>query len=95
MKNVACVNIFNYKDPFREAKLIASDAVRALGSIDYTSDPPLNVPDKYKHMIWFTLPIDIALMMTKSNDNEHESMCNLNTLPFIPDDAKVNADHIQ
>ncbi|CAF5077728.1 unnamed protein product, partial [Rotaria sp. Silwood1] len=35
-------------DPFREAKALAVDAVRyALEKVDYTSDPPLNIPDKY------------------------------------------------
>jgi len=79
------------KDPFREAKLIAADAVRyALNSIDYTSDPPLNVPDKYKHMVWFALPIDIALMMFKQKETGEEMKCNIDSVPFMPSDAKVN-----
>ncbi len=42
----------------------------ALETIDYTSDPPLHIPDKYKHMIWFALPIDIALMMIKQKETK-------------------------
>jgi len=79
------------KDPFREAKLIAADAVRlALDSIDYTSDPPLNVPDKYKHMVWFALPIDVALMMVKQKETGQEINCNIDSIPFMPAEAKVN-----
>jgi hypothetical protein len=79
------------KDPFREAKLIAADAVRyALNSIDYTSDPPLNVPDKYKHTVWFALPIDIALMMLKQKETGEKINCNIDLVPFMPSDAKVN-----
>lgn len=78
------------KDPFREAKILATDALRrALTSIDYTSDPPLNVPDKYKHMVWFALPIDIALMMMKQRETGQETLCHIDSIPFIPDDAKV------
>jgi hypothetical protein len=85
------LSFFFLKDPFREAKLIADDAVRhALDSIDYTSDPPLNVPDKYKHTVWFALPIDIALMMVKQNETGQETNCNIDSIPFMPSDAKVN-----
>jgi hypothetical protein len=80
------------KDPFREAKLLAADAVRlALETIDYTSDPPLNVPDKYKHMVWFALPIDIALMMFKQKETGEEIHCKIDSIPFMPSDAKVSS----
>ncbi|CAF1304467.1 unnamed protein product [Adineta ricciae] len=76
-------------DPFREAKLMAADAVRrAFNAIDYTSDPPLNVPDNYKHMIWFTLPIDIALMMSKQKEAGEDLNANINSIPFMPEEAK-------
>jgi hypothetical protein len=82
-----------FKDPFRDAKLLAADAVRyARETVDFTADPPLNVPDKYKNMIWFALPIDIALMMLKQNETGQEQSCDVNTIPFIPDDAKVGFD---
>ena len=87
-----CVSRFFFfqKDPFREAKLIAADAVRrALDTIDYTTDPPLNVPDKYKHMVWFALPMDIALMMLKQKETGQEINCNIDLIPFMPSDAKV------
>ena len=71
---------------------MAADAVRrAFDAIDYTSDPPLNVPDNYKHMIWFTLPIDVALMMIKQKDSGDDLNANINTIPFMPTDAKVSA----
>lgn len=70
---------------------MATDAVRrALKSIDYTSDPPLNVPDAYKHMVWFCLPIDIALMMVKQGETGQENLCQIESIPFMPDDAKVD-----
>ncbi len=79
------------KDPFREAKLMATDCVRrAFDAIDYTSDPPLNAPDNYKHMVWFALPIDIALMMIKQKETGEEIDCNINSIPFMPTDAKVD-----
>jgi len=84
------------KDPFREARLIADDSVRrALDSIDYTSDPSLNVPDKYKHMVWFTLPIDVALMMVKQKEIGQEMSCDINSIPFMPAEARVNSMTIQ
>jgi hypothetical protein len=71
---------------------MAADAVRrALDSIDYTSDPPLNVPEKYQHMVWFALPIDIALMMVKQKETGEEINCNIHSIPFMPLDAKVNS----
>ncbi|CAF1409262.1 unnamed protein product [Adineta steineri] len=80
----------NLPDPAREAKLLAVEAVRhAIETIDYTSDPPLNVPDKYKNMVWFALPIDIALMMIKQNETGQESNGDIHSIPFIPDDAKA------
>ncbi|CAF2342856.1 unnamed protein product [Rotaria sp. Silwood2] len=76
-------------DPFRQAKQLAADAVRhALNSIDYRSDPPLNVPEKHKHLIWFALPIDIALIMMKQKDHGEKVHCNIDSIPFIPLDAK-------
>ncbi|CAF0830779.1 unnamed protein product [Rotaria sordida] len=76
-------------NPFREAKVLAANALRyAIDSIDYTSDPALNIPEKYKHMIWFTLPIDIALMMIERKDNVQKEHCNIDSIPFIPLDAK-------
>ena len=85
-----CMAFVDAQDPFREAKVMAVDALRrALTSIDYTSDPPLNVPDKYKHMVWFALPIDIALMMVKQRETGQETLCHIDSIPFIPDDAKV------
>jgi hypothetical protein len=70
---------------------LVADAVRnAIGSIDYTSDPPLNVPDKYKHLVWFALPIDIALLMMKQVETGQELHADVNSIPFIPDDAKVS-----
>ena len=61
----------------------------ALETSDYTSDPPLHIPEKYKHMIWFALPIDIALMMSKQKETKQDVHCDVNSIPFIPDDAKV------
>ena len=43
-------------------------------------------------MIWFALPIDIALMILKQNETGQDSYYDINTIPFIPDDAKVNFD---
>jgi hypothetical protein len=40
-------------------------------------------------MVWFALPIDIALMMFKVNETGQESNCDVNSIPFVPDDAKV------
>ena len=78
------------KDPFREAKSIATDAIhRAIDIIDYSSDPPLNIPDKYKHMIWFGLPSDIVSMIHKQRETKQEIKCNIDCIPFIPLDAKV------
>jgi hypothetical protein len=86
---------FSLQDPFREAKLLAVDAIRhGVETIDYTTDPSLNVPDKYKHMVWFALPIDIALMIFKVNQTGQESNCDLNSIPFMPDDAKVSFQRI-
>jgi len=80
----------NLPDPLREAKLLAHDAVRqALDNIDYTTDPPLNVPEKYKNMIWFALPSDVALLLFKERETGQEVVCDVNTIPFIPDDAKT------
>lgn len=90
-KTICLLSSCFLKDPFREARLIADDSVRrALDSIDYTSDPTLNVPDKYKHMIWFTLPIDVALMMVKQNEIGQEISCDINSIPFMPVEARVN-----
>ncbi|CAM4865155.1 unnamed protein product [Rotaria socialis] len=77
------------RDPFHEAKLLAVDAVRhALDTIDYGFDPPLNVPDKYKHMVWFALPADIASVMIKQKENSRKTLCNIDSIPFIPTEAK-------
>ncbi|UJR21242.1 hypothetical protein I4U23_024337 [Adineta vaga] len=77
-------------DPMREAKSLAVEAVRhAIETVDYTSDPPLNIPEKYKNLIWFALPIDIALMMIKQNETGQEQSCDSSALPFIPEDAKA------
>lgn len=76
----------------REAKLLAAEAVRhAIETVDYTSDPPLNIPEKYKNLIWFALPIDIALMMIKQNETGLEQNCDASSIPFLPDDAKVRS----
>jgi len=80
----------NLPDPFRQAKLLAQAAIEyASGKIDFTSDPPLNVPDKYKDMIWFVLPFDIAMLMLNEKKMGEETICDVNTIPFIPDDAKA------
>ena len=76
----------------REAKSLALEAVRhAIETVDYTSDPPINIPDKYKNLIWFALPIDIALMMIKQNETGQEPHCDANTLPFVPEEGKVSS----
>jgi hypothetical protein len=41
-------------------------------------------------MVWFTLPIEIALMIRKENETGQEIDCDINSIPFIPDDAKVS-----
>jgi hypothetical protein len=70
---------------------LAADAVRsAISTIDYMSDPPLNMPDKYKHMVWFALPIDIALLMMKQTETGKELYGDIHSVPFMPDDAKVS-----
>ena len=63
--------------------------IYAMESVDYTSDPPLNIPEKYQHMVWFALPIEIALMMLTINESGEDVDCDINSIPFIPDDAKV------
>lgn len=84
------------QDPFRQAKLLAQAAIEyASGKIDFTSDPPLNVPDKYKDMIWFVLPFDIAMLMLNEKKMGEETICDVNTIPFIPDDAKVKRNSIE
>ena len=40
-------------------------------------------------MIWFALPIDIVLMWIKQQENIEDIHCDVNSIPFIPDDAKV------
>jgi hypothetical protein len=70
---------------------LATDAVRyALEVIDFTSDPPLNVPDRYKHMVWFALPIDIVMMMLHEDGIDKQTQADIHSIPFIPDDAKVD-----
>lgn len=64
--------------------------IYAMESVDYTSDPPLNIPEKYQHMVWFALPIEIALMMLTINETGEDVDCDINSIPFIPDDAKVS-----
>lgn len=89
--NSSTVLLFFSKDPFREARLLASEALhQALHTVDFTSDPPLNVPDKYKHMVWFALPIDIVLMMRKQNSAEKMTDCDINSIPFMPEHAMVS-----
>ncbi|CAF4139730.1 unnamed protein product, partial [Rotaria magnacalcarata] len=73
----------------REAKTLVGNALKyALEVVDYTSDPPLNIPDKYQHMVWFAVPIDIALMLFKQKETGQEPQCDVNSIPFIPDEAK-------
>lgn len=80
---------YYFQDPFREAKILAASAVKyALDAIDYSFDPPLTVPDKYKATVWFALPIDIASMLLKQKQNQ-DMNCDVNSIPFISDDAKV------
>ena len=84
------------QDPFREAQLIAAEATRhAFANIDFMSDPPLSVPDKYKKMVWFALPIDIVLMMVNPTKGGREAVKDVNAMPFIPDDAKVKISRIR
>ncbi len=40
-------------------------------------------------MIWFALPIDIALMALKRKETGQELDCDVNSIPFIPDAAKA------
>lgn len=47
------------------------------------------MPEKYKNMIWFALPSDVALLLFKERETGQEVVCDVNTIPFIPDDAKV------
>jgi hypothetical protein len=42
-------------------------------------------------MVWFALPIDIALMMVKQKETGEEINCNIHSIPFMPSDAKVNS----
>ena len=63
--------------------------IHAIETVDYTADPPLNIPEKYQHMVWFALPIDIALMMLKMHETNEDIDCDINTIPFMPDDAKA------
>lgn len=84
---------FSFQDPFHEARNLAAQAIKlALQSIDFTLDPPLNVPEKYKHMVWFALPMEIVMAMLGEIKNGAEVVGDVNTIPFIPDDAKVNQD---
>lgn len=41
-------------------------------------------------MVWFALPIDIALMLVKQRETGQEPKGDVNSIPFIPDDAKVS-----
>lgn len=78
------------KDPFRAAKSLAHDAVRrAIETVDFSVDPPLSVPDKYKHMVWFALPSDIIKTTIEQMKTGVEVVADVNQIPFIPDDAKV------
>lgn len=70
---------------------MAAEALRyAFETIDFTLDPPLSVPDKYKNMVWFALPLDIAMMMVNEKTTGEAAICDVNSIPFIPDDAKVS-----
>jgi hypothetical protein len=40
-------------------------------------------------MVWFALPIDIALMALKRKETGQELDYDVNSIPFIPDAAKV------
>lgn len=40
-------------------------------------------------MVWFALPIDIALMMVKQKENGQEIHCKIDSIPFMPTEAKV------
>lgn len=40
-------------------------------------------------MVWFALPIDIALMMVKQKESGQEIHCKIESIPFMPVDAKV------
>lgn len=48
------------------------------------------MPEKYQHMVWFALPIDIVLALLKQKETGQEPYCDVNHIPFIPDDAKVS-----
>jgi hypothetical protein len=41
-------------------------------------------------MVWFALPIDVALMMVKQKETGQEINCNIDSIPFMPAEAKVN-----
>jgi hypothetical protein len=41
-------------------------------------------------MVWFALPIDIVSMMIKQKKTGQEINCNIDSIPFIPSEAKVN-----
>ena len=40
-------------------------------------------------MVWFALPVDIALMLVKQKETGQDALCSIDTIPFIPSDAKV------
>jgi hypothetical protein len=42
-------------------------------------------------MVWFALPIDIALMMFKQKETGEEIHCKIDSIPFMPSDAKVSS----
>ena len=45
--------------------------------------------------VLFTLPIDVALMMVKQKEIGQEMSCDINSIPFMPAEARVNSMTIQ
>ncbi|CAF1335159.1 unnamed protein product, partial [Didymodactylos carnosus] len=81
-------------DPIKEARLIMDYALMQIESVDYRTDPPLNLIDKYKDLIWFVLPMDIAMILANTREGQEQSYNN-NELLFISEEAKqpINQKH--
>ncbi|UJR18081.1 hypothetical protein I4U23_004981 [Adineta vaga] len=72
-------------DPFRLAELLAANVIKnAIVLLDYTSnDPPLNIPVKYKHLIWFALPIEIASLMIEDKQKMKKNYLMIHKVDII------------
>ncbi|CAF3915787.1 unnamed protein product [Rotaria sp. Silwood2] len=67
-------NLSSSDDPIEEAKSMANNIPKYVyENVDFRTDPPLNVPDKYKDFIWFVTPKDIIRKMVIDYERSQES----------------------